>query len=347
MSLRRLSNPPNPWHTSHHEYLGEPPSIPLTIYEEDAKSVLSENKSPDLGFRYSVNPYRGCYHGCAYCYARVTHQYLDFGAGTDFDRRIVVKKNAPELLRDAFEKRSWRGELIAFSGATDCYQPIEASYRLTQQLLELCHEYRNPVAIITKSVLIRRDVELLAAIAREAHLSVYLSIPFANDATARAIEPTAPAPTARFAAIRALANAGVEVGVAVAPIIPGLNDDQIVEVLERAREAGATKAFRILLHLSKEVRTVFEERLQETLPLRYERVMASLKDSRGGRTANPEFGSRFVGSGPRWQATDQLFEVACRRLGLNARRESEAYREAFASSSTFRRPGEQRQGTLF
>ena len=347
MSLRRVSNPPNPWHSSHLEYLGEPPSIPLTIYEEDAGSILSENKSPDLGFRYGVNPYRGCYHACAYCYARVTHQYLDFGAGTDFDRRIVVKRNAPGLLREAFERRSWKGELIAFSGATDCYQPLEASYRLTRRLLEVCHEYRNPVAIITKSVLIRRDVDLLSAMAAVTPISVYVSIPFAHEETARAIEPTAPAPAARLAAVRALAEAGVQVGVAVAPIIPGLNDDQMVEVLERAREAGASRAFRILLHLSREVRDVFEERLRESLPLRYERVMASLMDSRGGRTSNSEWGSRFVGRGPRWEATDQLFEVTCRRLGLNAREESDAYCDATAERSTFRRPGEQRQGTLF
>ncbi|MEM7262667.1 MAG: radical SAM protein, partial [Planctomycetota bacterium] len=168
----------------------------------------------------------------------------------------------------------------------------------------------------------------------------------ADDETARAIEPTAPSPSARFAAIRALREAGVEVGVAVAPIIPGLNDDQIVEVLERAAEAGATRAFRILLHLSREVRDVFEERLLETLPLRHERVMAALRDSRGGRTSNVEFGKRFVGRGPRWQATDQLFEVTCRRLGIQYREESEAHYDALAAK-TFRRPGEMQQGELF
>ncbi|MCA8961595.1 MAG: radical SAM protein [Planctomycetes bacterium] len=347
MSLRRLSNPPNPWLGRHVEYIGEAPLVALEVYEEEARSILSENRSPDIAFRYSVNPYRGCYHACAYCYARVTHQYLDFGAGTDFDRRIVAKINAPELLREAFDRSGWRGELIAFSGSTDCYQPIEASYELTRRLLQVCVDYRNPVGIITKGILVRRDADLLAELTKTSQVSVYLSIPFVDDAMARAIEPTAPAPSARFAAIRALAEAGVRVGVAVAPMIPGLNDDQVVAILERASDCGATQAFRILLHLSDPVREVFEERLRAELPLRADRVMRALRDSRGGRVRNPTFGERFIGRGARWEAIDRLFELTCRRLGLGSREEGNAHEEAIASPTTFRRPGAWEQRELF
>ena len=147
-SMRPVENPPNPWQSTEVEWLGEPPDARLTVFEETAKSILSENRSPDVGFRFSVNPYRGCFHGCVYCYARPTHQYLDFGAGTDFDTKIVVKTNAAELLRAALERKSWRGDLIAFSGNTDCYQPLEASYGLTRACLEVCREYRNPVGVI-------------------------------------------------------------------------------------------------------------------------------------------------------------------------------------------------------
>ncbi|MCI0651367.1 MAG: PA0069 family radical SAM protein [Planctomycetes bacterium] len=347
MAIAKVSNPPNPWRTVEREWLGEPPEAELTVYEERAASILSENDSPDVGFRFSVNPYRGCFHGCAYCYARPSHQYLDFGAGTDFDRKLVVKMNAPELLEAAFEKQSWQGEQVAFSGVTDCYQPLEASYRLTRRCLEVCHKYRNPVKIITKGALIRRDAELLAALARDARLTVYISIPFADAQYARAIEPQAPSPEARFAALRALAERGIECGVAVAPLIPGLNDDQIPEVLERARAAGATRAFRILLRLPDEVRPVFEERLRAAFPLRYERVMSAMRELRGPKLYGGGFGRRMVGHGSRWRAIEDLFALACRRHGILAARELEADAEGDHASSgtTFRRPIA--QGELF
>src|SRR5690606_5918133 len=178
--MRPVANPPNPWSSSHTELLGMAPAADLRVYEEDAKSIVTENQSPDIPFRWSVNPYRGCFHGCAYCYARPTHQYLGFGAGTDFERTIIVKRNAAELLRAKLLRDSWRGETVVFSGVTDCYQPLEASYGLTRACLEVCAEFRQPVGIITKGALIERDIDLLAGLAQHGAASVFLSVPFAD-----------------------------------------------------------------------------------------------------------------------------------------------------------------------
>src|SRR5690242_1671011 len=178
-----VANPPNPWHSSVVDYLGEAPNAPLQVFEDHSRSILSKNDSPDLGFTWSVNPYRGCFHGCAYCYARPSHEYLGFGSGTDFERKIVVKPDAAVLLREAFERKSWKGELVMFSGNTDCYQPLEASYRLTRACLEVCAEYRNPAYVITKAPLIERDVDVLVRLSRETSFGVTISIPFWNEAT--------------------------------------------------------------------------------------------------------------------------------------------------------------------
>ena len=316
---RSRNNPPNRFEATHLEWEGEPPPADLRVHEERAKSALSENKSPDIGFRWSVNPYRGCFHGCAYCYARPTHPYLGFGAGTDFERQIVVKVNVVERLRTAFERKSWRRELVAFSGNTDCYQPIEAHYRLTRGCLEVCADHATPVAIITKGKLVRRDIDVLQELQRNAGCSVALSIPFADDDHARAIEPFASPPTKRFETLRLLSEAGIDTAVAVAPVIPGLNDDQIPEILARARDAGATSASKILLRLPLEVGPIFEERLTEAFPLRHAKVMSALRDVRAGPRSDSCFGSRMVGQGARWAAIEQLFSTQCDRLGLRHR----------------------------
>src|SRR5206468_1588133 len=187
--LKQVKNPPNPFHGTVMEWLDCPPDAKLQVYEERCKSALSTNDSPDIGFEFSVNPYRGCFHGCAYCYARPGHQYLDFGAGTDFERKIVVKVNVVERLREAFLKPSWKGDTVVFSGVTDCYQPLEASYELTRGCLEVCAEYRNPVGIITKAPLIERDIDVLQTLSKEASLRAHVSVPFWNQDIARAIEP--------------------------------------------------------------------------------------------------------------------------------------------------------------
>lgn len=319
---RIVSNPPNPWSSRHVEWLDEPPRAELVVYEEEAKSVLSENDSPDVGFRWSVNPYRGCQHACAYCYARPSHQYLGFGAGTDFDRRIVVKTNAPEVLERELARRSWRGETIVFSGNTDCYQPLEASYELTRRCLEVCLARANPIGMITKGALVRRDIDVLARLAQRCAAHVTVSIPFLDDDVGRKVEPGAAAPHKRFEALRALSEAGVETGIAIAPLIPALNEADVPRLLERAKECGATSAFMVLLRLPAEVLPVFRERIAEVLPERTKKIESAILDVRGGRMNDSTFGRRMSGSGPRWEAVERMFEIQCARLGLNERKRS-------------------------
>ena len=313
----RVWNPANPYLSEHRELLGEPPAVDIEVYEDRSKSILSHNESPDLGFRWSVNPYRGCFHACGYCYARPTHEYFGLGAGTDFERKIIVKPDAPALLEAAFRKPSWRGDLIVFSGVTDCYQPLEAVWKLTRGCLEVCLTFRNPVGIVTKSLLIRRDVELLAALAKEARASVSLSIPFLDEQTARAIEPGAPTIRRRFEAMAILAKAGVPVGIGVAPIIPGLNDQDIPGLLKEAKRCGAQFAFRTLLRLSGSVKDVFFHRLQERLPLRAARVEHRIREVRSGQLSDSRFGHRHHGEGVYWEAVDQIWDLWTRRLGFH------------------------------
>ncbi len=314
---RLVSNPPNPWSTRYVEWIDAPPQVEITVYEEEARSALATNDSPDIPFRWSVNPYRGCQHACAYCYARPGHQWLGFGAGTDFDSRIVVKKNVARLLERELAKKSWRRELVAFSGVTDCYQPLEASYGLTRACLEACLRASTPVGVITKSALVRRDADVLAALARGPGASVHLSITFTDESMSRAIEPWASAPRTRFETLRILAEAGISTGVLIAPVIPGLNDSQIPEILERSRDAGARQAGMVLLRLPLEVRPVFEERLRSAYPDRAQKVLHALAELGGGKISRPDFGARMHGEGPRWEVLASLFQVTCRRLGLS------------------------------
>ncbi len=341
---RAVANPPNPWHSSHVELLGPAPEVALQVYEEECRSALSENDSPDVPFRYSVNPYRGCFHACAYCYARPTHQYLDWGAGTDFDRRIVVKTNVAEVLRQELARTRKRPDTVAFSGVTDAWQPLEASYGITRSCLEALCEFRWPVGAITKGALIERDAELLAKIHERAGAQVHVSIPFADERDARAIEPFAASPARRLRAIRTLADAGVPVGVAVAPVIPGLNDHQIPGVLEAARDAGASKAFLILLRVPAEVLPVFEERLREAFPERADKVLSQLATLRDGQLRDSRFGTRMSGRGASWQVVQQLFTLHCRKLGLEAWDEREARGRAGGPQARAEPP---RQGELF
>jgi len=337
--IRRIDNPPNPWNGNLSvDYIGEPPIAELEVFEQRARTILSRNSSPDLPFDYGLNPYRGCFHGCAYCYARPSHQHLGFGAGSDFDRKIVVKVNAPERLRAAFMKSSWRGDSILFSGNTDCYQPLEASYELTRGCLEVCARFRNPVALITKSALIRRDLDVLCDLHSEAAVRVFVSIPVACDDTGRKLEPHASAVSQRFATLRRLAGAGIPCGVAVAPVIPGLTDSDIPEVLDRAADAGASRAFMTLLRLPDATRPVFESRMAELFPERIDKILRALEDMRGGRRNDPRFGHRMRGTGARWRMVAQLFDLHCRRLGLATGSEREPENP---TASTFRRPGEQ------
>jgi DNA repair photolyase len=333
---RRISNPPNPWASTHVEWLDEPPVAELEVYEEEAKAVLSENESPDVGFRYSVNPYRGCAHACAYCYARPSHQYLGFGAGTDFDRRIVVKINAPEVLARELAKSTWRRETVVFSGNTDCYQPLEASYGLTRRCLEACLARHTPVGLITKGTLVRRDIDVLAKLARGPGAEVHVSIPFLEEEVGRKLEPGASSPNKRFETLRLLSEAGIPTGISIAPLIPGLNESDVPRLLERAAECGAKSAFLTLLRLPAEVLPVFRERLHESFPERARKIESAIRDMRGGEMNQSAFGRRMSGRGPRWDAVERLFEIHCRRFGINV---TEGY-AAGAARSTAPRQGE-------
>jgi DNA repair photolyase len=329
-----IANPPNPFSSTTLDYeVEDNPGAPLQVYEDHSRTILATNDSPDVGFKWSVNPYRGCQHGCEYCYARPSHEYLSFGAGTDFERKIVVKPKAPELLREAFEKKSWNGELVVFSGITDCYQPLEHHYRITRGCLEVCIEYRNPAGFITKSPVIERDVELLAELARVASCRVSVSVPFWDPDVAKAMEPFVTTPQRRMKIVETLARTGVPVGVSVSPIVPGLNDESIPDVLEAAKNAGASHAFFVMLRLPGSVRPVFETALREKLPLRAEKVMRRLREMHGGRVYDSRFGVRGRGDGVYASAIDALFTKTAKRLGLVADENA-----TYESATTFRRP---------
>ena len=327
-----VSNPPNPWASAAIEYLDEVPLARVELFADATKTILSRNDSPDIPFTYSVNAYRGCQHACAYCYARPGHEYLDFGAGTDFDTKIVVKHHAPELLRAAFLKPSWEGEPLMFSGVTDCYQPLEASLKLTRRCLEVCAEFRNPVRIVTKAPLIERDLDVLRFLNDLASVRVAISIPIYDEKLSRALEPGVATPKRRLETIRTLSAAGIPVSVLVAPIIPGVSDEGLADVLEAAREAGARSAGYVLLRLPGPVQAVFEERLRAALPLRAEKVLSRLKETRGGALYQSKFGERMRGTGHYAEAIAAAFEVTRRKLGF------EDSRVDVPGPSTFRRP---------
>jgi DNA repair photolyase len=301
-------------------------------YRDASRSALSHNRSPDVGFDTSLNPYRGCEHGCSYCYARPTHEYLGFSAGLDFETRILVKSDAPELLAHALAAKSWRPRTIALSGVTDPYQPVERRLHITRRCLEVLLRYRNPVAVITKSRLVERDRDLLAELAALGAAHVHLSVTTLDPELARALEPRAAQPGARLAAIRSLAAAGVPVGVLVAPVIPGLNDHEIPAILAAVREAGAHSAGFVMLRLPHGLKDLFEQWLEAHRPERRERVLGQIRETRGGALSDARFGSRMRGEGPRAEQIAQLFEVAARRVGLARGAEP-------LSAASFRRPG--------
>jgi DNA repair photolyase len=339
--MRYVENPPNPWLSTSVEWIGEPPEARLEVFEETAtRSIITRNQSPDVGFEYSVNCYRGCTHACSYCFSRPTHEYLGFGAGTDFERKIVAKVRAPQILREELMRPSWRGDELVFSFTSDPYLPLEAHYQLTRKCLEVCLEFRQSVGIVTKSALVRRDVELLAELGRAANCAVFFTIPFRDNETARAFEPHAPSPESRFRAMEELSRARIKTGIGIAPLAPGMNDSDIPCLLKRAREAGATVAWMTMLRLPGSVAPYFEQRLRERLPTRAERILKHIREERRGKLNSSEFGARMKGTSEQWKMTEQLFKLHCRRLGFNSQRYLEADKP-----NTFRRPT--RQGSLF
>ncbi|MCG8592059.1 MAG: PA0069 family radical SAM protein [Proteobacteria bacterium] len=313
------------------------PDAPETVYLRDpSRSIVAFNTSPDVGFNASVNPYRGCEHGCIYCYARPTHEYLGFSAGLDFESRILVKEEAPALLRRELSSRRWKPQVVGLSGVTDCYQPIERRLGLTRRCLEVFLDFRNPVTLITKSALVTRDVDRLAALAERDLVSVSLSITTLDGELHRRLEPRASHPLQRLRAIEVLADAGVPVGVNVAPVIPGLNDHEIPAICKAAAKAGARFGGRILLRLPYGVKDLFEQWLERHYPARRKKVLSRLRGMRGGQLNDSAFGSRMRGDGFFADHLARLFALSARKAGLG---EHPALR-----TDAFRAPGDAQLG---
>jgi DNA repair photolyase len=328
------SNPPNRYERLHVE-TDEPAAgtEPTTYFRDTSRSVLAENDSPDVGFRFSLNPYRGCEHGCVYCYARPTHEYLGFSAGLDFERRIMVKDDAPVLLRRALASPRWEPQVVALSGNTDCYQPVERRLGLTRRCLEVFAEFRNPVGVVTKSALVARDADLLGALATHDAAHVCCSVTTLDAELARRMEPRAAQPAKRLDAIAALAAAGVPVAVLIGPVIPGLNDAEIPRILAAAKEAGARSASWVLLRLPKPVDVLFTRWLEEHFPDRRDRVLHRIQDTRAGRMSDAAFGRRKRGQGEYAAQIAALFAAAARKHGLDRPLPA-------LSAAAFRRPVE-------
>ena len=299
----------------------EESGAPRTQYFRDAtQTFITHNNSPDVGFETSINPYRGCEHGCIYCFARPTHEYLGFSAGLDFESKIMVKEDGPELLRKELSSPKWKPQTIVISGVTDCYQPIERKLRLTRRCLEVLAEFRNPVAIITKNHLVTRDIDLLGALARHNAAIVNISITTLDATLTPRLEPRASLPEFRLAAVRELSRAGIPVNVMVAPVIPAITDHEMPRIVEAAAEAGAVSAAFVFVRLPWAVAPLFENWVTRHFPDRKEKILNRIREMRGGRLNDPNFGSRMIGRGTFAEQIEQIFEVACRRAGLPKRK---------------------------
>jgi DNA repair photolyase len=330
------SNPANRFDKTSYERSdwdeAEDPSRHTTFLRDETRSIINYNDSPDVGFNASINPYRGCEHGCIYCFARPNHEYLGFSAGLDFETKILVKEDAPELLRRELTSPRWEPQVIAISGVTDAYQPIERRLQLTRRCLEVLVEFRNPVVIITKNELVARDIDLLLELAKVDGVLVFVSVTSLDSELARELEPRASQPARRLAAIEALSAAGVPVGTLIAPVIPGLTDHEMPAILTSVAKAGAIAASYVPLRLPYGVAPLFEEWLTLHRPLQKEKILNRIRDIRGGRLNDPNFRTRMQGSGAYAQQISELFELSCRRAGLNSKRPA-------LSANAFRRPG--------
>jgi DNA repair photolyase len=291
--------------------------LKTTVTIERARSIVSHNDSPDVGFSQSINPYRGCEHGCIYCYARPSHAYLELSPGLDFETKLFAKTNAAEVLRETLAKPGYKPSPIALGANTDCYQPIERKYRITRQILEVLAECEHPVTMVTKSALVERDLDLLAPMAKHNLVKVFLSIGTLDRELARKLEPRAASPQRRLDVLKALSGAGVPCGVMVAALIPALNDKTMEHVLEAASAAGASEAAYVIMRLPHELKTLFKEWLAEHYPQRAEHVMSIVRQMRGGRENDPNFGTRMSGTGNYAELMEKRFDIACRRFGIN------------------------------
>jgi DNA repair photolyase len=312
---------------------------PDTLYLRDhSRSIIARNHSPDIGFDASINPYRGCNHGCAYCYARPTHEYLGLSAGLDFESRILVKQDAPELLRKALSSPRWEPKVLSMSGVTDPYQPVEKRLQITRRCLEVLAEFRNPVAVVTKNHLVTRDIDLLSELARHDAAVVAVSLTTLDDDLRRVMEPRTSRPARRLATMEALARAGVPVGVMTAPVIPGLTDHELPALISAAGRAGATFAAYVPLRLPYTVRPLFEEWLERHFPDRKVKVLNRIRSMRGGELNDPRFGSRMRGEGVFADQIAQMFSISCRRAGIAEGRFPKLSTAAFRKRSEMQSP---------
>jgi len=291
--------------------------LQTSVTEERARSIISRNDSPDIGFAQSINPYRGCEHGCIYCYARPSHAYLELSPGLDFETKLFAKTNAAELLRAELSKPGYVPSPIAIGANTDCYQPIERKFRITRQILEILAECEHPFTMVTKSALVERDLDLLAPMAKKNLVKVFVSIGSLDRALARKLEPRAASPQRRLGVLKALSEKEIPCGVMVAALIPGLNDKTLEEVLEAAAAAGAAEAAYVIMRLPNELKELFKEWLAAHYPERAGHVISIVRQMRGGRDNDPRFGSRMTGTGIFAELIEKRFDLACRRFGLN------------------------------
>src|SRR5919108_1197318 len=308
-------------------------SAPQTqFFTDSSKSIIAYNDSPDVGFDASVNAYRGCEHGCVYCYARPTHEYLGFSSGLDFESKIMVKEQAPELLRRELSSPRWKPQVLAMSGVTDCYQPIEKKRELTRRCLEVLLELRNPVVIITKNYLVTRDIDIFNELARYQCIGVTISLTTLDAKLSSVMEPRASRPARRLAAIRMLSEAGIPIGYLQAPMIPGLTDAEAPAIAQAAAKAGATFAGYVALRLPFAVKSLFEQWLEQHFPERKDKVLNRIRAIRGGKLNDPNFESRMRGKGIFAEQMTELFQLACKKAGINKRWPE-------LTTKHFRRPG--------
>lgn len=309
-------------------------SVKTEVYKDTSRKIITQNKSPDIGFNFSINAYRGCEHGCAYCYARPTHEYLGHSAGLDFESKIYVKEQAPELLREELMAKKWVPEVIMMSGVTDCYQPLEKKYGLTRRCLRVLADFKNPVGLITKNALITRDLDILAEMAEQGLALAFISITTLDASLCRKLEPRTSSPEARLKAIEMLSKAGVPVGVNVAPVIPGLTDREMPLILERAREAGASMAGYTALRLPFSVKEIFSEWLLAHRPEARDKILSQIRDMRGGELNDSDFSSRMRGEGPMADNMRTMFKVFSKKFGYGEK-------DFQLRTDRFVRPGDQ------
>src|SRR5581483_11483000 len=297
----------------------ERPRRETQYFRDDTKSIITRNSSPDVGFETSLNPYRGCEHGCIYCYARPTHEYLGLSAGLDFESKIMVKTKAPELLHAELEAPRWEPQTLVLSGVTDPYQPIERKLRITRACLEVLARFRNPVAIITKNRLVARDLDVLKELAAHNAVAVNISVTSLDSNLQRVLEPRTSSPRARLDTIRQLHDAGIPIGVMVGPIVPGITDHEIPKIIEACAKAGAKFSGYTVVRLPWVVAPLFEHWLEEHFPERKEKVLGRIRDLRGNRLNNPRWHTRMTGEGIFAEQIASMFAISCRRNGMQAR----------------------------